>query len=129
MVTDGPNRAERRRIEREAAADQGIQVPGAPPWNLYPRTFDKCPFCGCPARFAPEALKGEFLLDRPRTSEPAMGSLEFITETPTHTIKLIVVVDSCAKCGMIVPVARDKIKKLKITRIPPGHGGRLIGRG
>jgi hypothetical protein len=117
------NRAGRRRQEREAAKqDQEDYGPAAP------RVFKECPVCGCPTRFTIEAMKGDLQLENILGKEPALGSLEYVYDTPTHTVRLIVVVDSCQKCGAIITLARDKIKTPNIE-MPPGHGGRIIGTG
>jgi len=106
METKKPNRAERRRQEKEAAK-QGDQEDYGP---AAPRLFTECPVCGCPARFTVEAMKGDLHLETILGKEPALFSFEYIYETPTNTIKLVCVGDSCQRCGAIYTLARDKLK-------------------
>lgn len=124
MENEQSNRAERRRQEREKG-----QQPPVDYGPVYPRTFDKCPVCGCPARFTVEALKDDLTPEKLKGSLPMLTSLEYKTETATHFIHLLTLFDSCVGCGAMYTIARDKIKKLKILRSPPGAGGRMIGRG
>lgn len=118
-----PNRAERKRQEKEAAK-QG-QVDYGP---AAPRVFKECPVCGCPTRFTVEAMKGDLQLENIQGKEPALGSFEYLYDTPTHTVRLIAVVDSCQRCGAIITLARYKIKTLNID-LPPGQGGRIVREG
>lgn len=130
MEEKGPNRAERRRQEKEAAkpkvkaeckqCDKG-------PCDIAPRVFTECPVCGCPARFTVEAMKGDLHLEDIMGKEPALFSHELITyeyvyDTPGHRIKLVVVGDSCARCGNLYTLARDKLKSLRLI-VPKGPGG------
>lgn len=133
-----PNRAERRRREKEEAktgqkgqcneCDQG-------PCVVAPRTFDKCPVCGCPARFVVKAMEGDLQLEDILGKSPALFSFEYIYDTPTHELKLVAVGASCARCGVFYTIARDKLKALPISvprdkgdgggpggLILPGHG-------
>lgn len=118
-----PSRAERRRMARE-----GKEPPGELPEEDYgpvaPRTYDKCPVCGCPARFTVEAMKGDLHLEDILGKESALFSFEYIYETPTHKIKLIVVGDSCVRCGAFYTLAREKLKGVPL--ILPGGGGPLL---
>lgn len=85
-------------------------------WNeeewgpLAYREFVECPVCHTPNRFSVEALRGDFPEARMKTKPPAMGSLEFIYDTPLYRIRLAVVVDSCCKCGALITIARSKTK-------------------
>lgn len=120
-----PGRAERRRLAKEELAKEGKEPPGEEDYGpVFPRTYDKCPNCGCPARFTVEAMKGDLHLEDILGKEPALFSFEYIYETPTHKIKLIVVGDSCVRCGAFYTLARDKLKGVPL--ILPGSGGPLI---
>lgn len=89
---------------------------------VYPREFDKCPVCGCPARFSKEAMKGD-LADKDR-KRVALGNIEFICDLDHQRIRLDVVVDSCVQCGVIYTLGRDRTviprSALQVARnIPP----------
>ncbi len=113
------DRAERRRQEKEAAkkGDQEDYGPAAP------RVFSECPVCHCPARFTVEAMKGDLHLEDILGKEPALFSFEYIYDTPTGEVKLIVVGDSCQRCGALITLARDKLKGSAL--VVPRPGGRL----
>lgn len=107
-TNDGhPNRSERRR-------EQKLN----PTWNeaewgsIEFQEFDKCPACGCPNRFAMEAMRGETAEENLNAKPPAMGMFRFDYDTALYRISLITVVDSCCKCGLIYTVAREKRKTL-----------------
>jgi len=110
-----PGRAERRRQKKEA--DQNPPEDYGP---VFPRTYDKCPFCGCPARYTVEAMKGDLHLEDILGKEPALFSFEYNYSTPTQQVKLIVIGDSCVRCGGFYTLARDKIKSIGI--VVPGKG-------
>ena len=114
-----PSRAERRRREKEAKKGDQDYGPAAP------RVFTECPNCGCPARFTVEAMKGDLHIEDILGKEPALFSFEYIYETPTHKIKLVVVGDSCQRCGVFYTLARDKLKgsPLVLPKKPGGDGG------
>jgi len=95
---------------------------------VYPRTYDCCPVCHCPARFTVEAMKGDLHLEDILGKEPALFSFEYIYETTTHKIKLIVIGDSCVRCGAFYTLARDKVKRVPLV-VPRGGGGPLIRPG
>ena len=111
-------RAERRRQQKEDT-QKGEPEDYGP---AAPREFDKCPVCGCPARFTVEAMKGDLQLESILGREPALFSFEYVYETPTHKITLICVGDSCLNCGAIYTLARDKMKGIPL--IVPGKPGR-----
>lgn len=110
------NRAERRRLKKEEA-----EHPGEDYGPAAPRVFTECPVCHCPARFTVEAMKGDLHLEDIMGKEPALFSFEYIYETPTHTIKLVAVGDSCQRCGAFYTLARMKLKGI------PGRGLILPG--
>ncbi|MBA7714011.1 hypothetical protein ES703_123024 [subsurface metagenome] len=124
-MNEQPSRAERRRQEKEAA-----KQPPEDYGPAAPRVFTECPVCHCPARFTVEAMKGDFQIEDILGKEPALFSFEYVYDTPTHTITLICVGDSCQRCGAIYTLARDKIKKVNLA-IPgrPGPGGLILGKG
>ncbi len=113
------------------AAEQPDKV-GKSQWNdaewgpMAKRIFDKCPGCGCPSRYAVEALRGEIPDEVIQNKPPAIGSFEFVYDTEVWRIKLTVIVDSCCKCGTLYTVARNKSKTLLIM-VPrtrgPSRGG------
>ena len=103
-----PSTAERRRMAREGKEEPPEEEDYG---DVFPRTYDKCPVCDCPARFTVEAMKGDLHLEDILGKEPALFSFEYIYETPTHKIKLIVIGDSCVRCGAFYTLARDKLKQ------------------
>ena len=125
MEDRDPSRAERRRQEKEAA-----KHPPEDYGPAAPRTYDKCPVCGCPARFTVEAMKGDLHLQDIFGKEPALFSFEYVYDTPLYSIKLVVIGDSCVRCGTLYTLARDKLKGTP-KGIPkgPGPGGLIIGKG
>lgn len=117
MVNEEPNRAERRRQEKEQGKWNEAE------WGkLAFRVFDKCPGCGCPARFSVEGMRGEMPEELMKAKPPALGALEFKYDTALYRITLAVVVDSCCKCGMIYTIARSKTK-MPLVMIPKGGDG------
>ncbi len=126
-----PNRAERRRQEKEAAKGKS-KVTCAEckegPCDLAPKTYDKCPVCGCPATFTVEAMKGDLQLEDILGKEPALFSFEYLYDTPNSELKLVAVGASCARCGVFYTLARDKFKKgpLVLLKKPGGDGPGLI---
>jgi hypothetical protein len=116
-----PDRAERRRQEKELGKWNEAE------WGpLAYREFHKCPHCGCEQRYTYEAFRGEIPEEKMISKPPALGAFEMVYETALHRITITVVVDSCCKCGMIIPVARSK-KKTLLTARP--MGGDLPGMG
>ena len=124
MKENQKSRAFRRRREREAAKE-----PDYGP--VAPRAFDKCPVCGCPARFTVEAMKGDLHMEDILGRRPALGSFEYVYDTPLYAIQLVVIVDCCVGCGAIYTLYRDKVKITpQLAENPPGGGGPLIiGKG
>jgi len=120
-----PSRAERRRQEKEAAK-KGSQEDYGP---AAPRTFNKCPVCGCPARFTVEAMKGDLHIEDIRGKQPALFSFEYLYDTPTYQVKLVCVGDSCQRCGALYTLARDKLKGMPLVIPKPPRGGLIIGKG
>ncbi len=124
MEEKGPNRAERRRQEKEAAKPK-IKATCTEckegPCDIAPRTFDKCPVCGCPATFTIEAMKGDLHIEDIRGKQPALFSVEYLYDTPTYHIKLVAVGASCARCGVFYTLARDKTKSVPLA--VPGRRG------
>ena len=116
VMEEKANRAERRRQEKEAA-----RQPQEDYGPVAPRVFTECPVCHCPARFTVEAMKGDLHLETILGKEPALGSFEYVYETPTHKIKLLCVVDSCVRCGAIYTLARDKLKGMPLV-VPKKSG-------
>lgn len=126
MVEHGPNRAEKRR-------QQKAEAKGQPPADedygpAAPRTYDRCPVCGCPARFTVEAMKGDLHIEDILGKQPALFSLEYRYDTPLYPVRLVVIGDSCQRCGALYTLARDKLKGIP-TRMPKGGPPLIIGRG
>lgn len=117
-------RSERRRQEKEAA-----KQPPEDYGPVFPRTYDKCPVCGCPARFTVEAMKGDLHIEDILGKEPALFSFEYIYETPAYKVKLVVIGDSCVRCGAFYTLARDKLKGSPLVIPQPPPGGLIIGGG
>lgn len=133
-----PDRAERRRQEKEAGKNQikaECKDCDMGPCVIAPKTYDKCPVCGCPSSFTVKAMAGDIHLQDIQGREPALFSFEKEYETPSYTLKLVAVGASCARCGVFYTLARDKLKgiPLRISRKLPGgdgpHGLHLPGRG
>ena len=124
-----PNRAKRRRQGKQAAKEAAKQPP-EDYGPAAPRVFTECPVCKCPARFTVEAMKGDLHLQDIFGKEPALFSFEYVYDTPLYSIKLVVIGDSCVRCGTLYTLARDKLKGTP-KGIPkgPGPGGLIIGRG
>lgn len=120
-----PSRAERKRQKKEEAKQKEEDY-----GPVFPRTYDKCPVCGCPARYTVEAMKGDLHLEDIMGKEPALFSFEYIYDTPLYTIKLVVIGDSCVRCGAFYTLAREKLKGIPkgMPKQPP-PGGLIIGRG
>ena len=117
-----PNRADRRRQEKEEAKGK-IKATCSDceegPCDIAPKVYDKCPVCGCPETFTVKAMVGDMHIQ----GNPALFSFEKLYDTPTDTIRLVAVGASCARCGVFRTLARDKMKRRTIIA-PPGSGGR-----
>jgi len=110
------SRPERRRQEKEekkvkikvscSDCEQG-------PCVLAPKTYDKCPVCGCPSSFTVKAMMGDIHLQDLLGNSPALFSFEKIYEIPNGKIKLVAVGASCARCGVFYTLARDKVRGVK----------------
>jgi len=116
-----PNRADRRRQEKEEAKGK-IKATCSDceegPCDIAPKVYDKCPVCGCPETFTVKAMVGDMHIQ----GNPALFSFEKLYDTPTDTIRLVAVGASCARCGVFRTLARDKMKRRTIIA-PPGSGG------
>jgi len=116
------NRAERRRQEKEEAKGK-VKATCSDceegPCEIAPKTFDKCPVCGCPSSFTVKAMADDMHIQ----GNPALFSFEKLYDTPNYEVKLVAVGASCARCGVFYTLARDKMKKMNIA-VPPGSGGR-----
>jgi len=122
-----PNRAERRRQEKAKPKATCTECKEGP-CDLAPKTYDKCPVCGCPATFAVQAMKGDLQIEDILGKEPALFSFEYLYDTPAYELKLVAVGASCARCGVFYTLARDKLKKgpLVVLKKPGGDGPGLI---
>ena len=120
-----PNRAERRRQEKEAKK-QKIKVTCTEckegPCDIAPKTYNKCPVCGCPATFTVEAMKGDLHIEDIRGKQPALFSFEYLYDTPNHQVKVVAVGACCARCGVFYTIARDKLKSVPLV-MPKKPGG------
>jgi len=120
-----PDRAERRRQEKEAAkgkAKAECSDCENGPCVIAPRKFEKCPVCGCPSTFTVKAMQGDLQLEDILGKQPALFSFEYVYDTPNSELKLVAVGASCARCGVFYTLARDKVRKVPII-LPPGHRG------
>jgi len=122
MEEKSPDRAERRRQEKEAAkgkvkAECSDCEKG--PCDVAPRVFTECPVCGCPATFTVQAMKGDLHIEDIRGKQPALFSFEYLYETPNNKVKLVAVGASCVRCGVFYTLARDKAKSVRLI-IPGG---------
>ena len=123
------DRAARRRQEKEAAKGKATCTECEEgPCDVAPKTYDKCPVCGCPATFVVKAMKGDLHLEDIRNKQAALFSFEYLYDTPTQNIKLMAVGASCARCGVLYTLARDKMKgsPLVVPKKPRGDGPDLI---
>jgi len=131
MAEEKEPRAERRRQEKEAAK-QKVKATCAEckegPCDIAPKTYDKCPVCGCPARFTVKAMADDLQLEDILGKKPALFSFEYLYDTPTSEVKLVAVGASCARCGVFYTIARDKLKKfpLLVPSKPSGPGRGLF---
>ncbi|GAI71335.1 unnamed protein product [marine sediment metagenome] len=131
MEEKEPNRAERRRQEKEAAKPK-VKATCTEckegPCDIAPKTYDKCPVCGCPARFTIEAMKGDLHLQDIFGRHPALFAFEYLYDTPTYEVKLAAVGASCVRCGVFYTILRDKLKgiPLVVPKEPSGDGPGLI---
>ena len=131
MEEKEPNRAERRRQEKEATKDK-VKATCTEckegPCDIVPKTYDKCPVCGCPSSFTVQAMKGDLQIEDILGKEPALFSFEYLYDTPNMEVKLVAVGASCARCGVFYTLARDKLKKgpLIVVKKPGGDGPGLI---
>jgi len=123
MEENEPHRAERRRQEKEAAKSKVKACTECKegPCDIAPKTYDKCPVCGCPATFTVEAMKGDLQLEDILGKQPALFSFEYLYDTPSLKVKLVAVGASCVRCGVFYTLARDKMKGVQL--IVPGQGG------
>ena len=128
MEEKGPDRAERRRQEKEAKK----QNPHAEcdqcdkgPCGIAPRVFTECPVCGCPATFTVEAMKGDLQIEDIRGKQPALMAFDYLYDTPNYEVKLTAVGASCVRCGVFYTLARAKKKgvPLVVPKRPGGDGG------
>jgi len=125
----GPDRAERRRQEKEEAKGK-IKATCSDceegPCDIAPKVFTRCPVCNCPATFTVQAMKGDLHLQ----DFPALFSFTKIYDTPNQTIKLVAVGASCARCGVFYTLAREKMKGIPLV-VPerPGPGLIFPGQG
>ena len=91
-----PNRADRRRQEKEEAKGK-IKATCSDceegPCDIAHKVFDKCPVCGCPSSFTVKAMASDLHIQ----GNPALFSFEKLYDTPTDTIKLMAVGASCAR--------------------------------
>lgn len=120
-----PDRAERRRQEKEAAKPKikaECKECKEGPCVLAPRMFDKCPVCGCPARFIVQSMKGDLHLEDIMGKKPGLFSFTYLYDTPTYEVKLVAVGASCARCGVFYTIARDKLKGIPLV-VPKKPGG------
>ncbi len=120
-----PNRAERRRQEKEEAKGK-VKATCSEceegPCDIAPKVFDKCPVCGCPSSFTVKAMEGDLHIQ----GSPALFSFEKLYDTPTDTIRLMAVGASCARCGVFYTLARDKMKRKTIIAPPGGSPKRKL---
>lgn len=124
-----PDRAERRRREKEEAKGKGKAACTEckeGPCDIAPKTYDKCPVCGCPARFVVKAMADDLQLESILGKSPALFSFEYLYDTPNYELKLTAVGASCARCGVFYTIARDKLRKFPLL-VPGKPGG--PGRG
>ena len=114
----GPNRAERRRTERDG------QPPPEEPFKL-PKEFDTCPNpdCGSKRLFVEEALKHDMNLEGLGGKTPILFSFEYAYETVNGPVRLIAIGDVCYDCGLPRIVVMDKVELKPKPRLhlPPGH--------
>ena len=117
-----PNRAERRRQEKEEAKGKVKSTCTEckeGPCDIAPKEFTECPVCGCPTSFTVQAMKDDMHLQ----GSPALFSFEKLYDTPTYVVKLVAVGASCARCGVFYTLAREKMKGIPLV-VPPGSGGK-----
>ena len=133
-----PNRAERRRQDKDAAKQKvkaECKQCEKGPCVIAPKVFTECPVCGCPARFVVEAMKGDLHIEDIRGKQAALFKFEYLYDTPNCEIRLAAVGASCARCGVLYTIARDKMRSVPII-VPKkpgddgGHGGLILpGKG
>ncbi|MBA7697680.1 hypothetical protein ES703_106348 [subsurface metagenome] len=125
MEEKGPNRAERRRQEKEAAKPK-VKATCAEckegPCDIAPKVFTKCPVCNCPAAFVVKAMEGDLHLEDIKGKHPALFSFEYLYDTPNYQVKLVAVGASCVRCGVFYTLARDKMKGIPLV-VPKRPGG------
>jgi len=123
-----PNRAERRRQEKEAAKGK-VKAECTEckegPCDIAPRVFTECPVCGCPATFTVAAMKGDLHIEDIQGKKSALFAFEYLYDTPTYEVKLVAVGASCVRCGVFYTIARSKKKgtTLLVPKRPGGDGG------
>ena len=125
MEEKEPNRAERRRQEKDAAKGK-VKATCTEckegPCDIAPKTYDKCPVCGCPATFTVQAMKGDLQIEDILGKHPALFSFEYLYDTPNYEVKLVAVGASCARCGVLYTLARSKKKGISLV-VPKKPGG------
>jgi hypothetical protein len=92
--------------------------------KLYPRTFEECPVCHTKARFAAECFKENFTAEELAKHEPYLHVVRATYDKGIYQYQVINLVDTCAKCGVMYTVARDKKTVLLATIAAPGSGPR-----
>jgi len=87
---------------------------------VLPKTFDKCPNCGCAETFCQEALKADFPAEKMEKNPPVLLSAELVTQPPgrLYPIRLIAIMDVCVECGTVYAIVLEKL----VGR-PTGGGG------
>lgn len=86
-------------------------IPGGPPpakVKLYPRNFDACPVCGTKSGFTMECKKEDFSIEELARGNPYLAAIKQTYNKGLFQYTLIVLTDTCAGCGVMYTVARDK---------------------
>jgi hypothetical protein len=73
-------------------------------------------------------MRGDLNEEQLKKAPPVLGMFRYEYQTPLYDIDLIVVYDSCVRCGTIYTIARDKKKRLRIAAPPPPGRRPIIGR-
>lgn len=88
---------------------------------LYPRYFDKCPVCGCKSVYSKEAMKEEIDPKKLESNPPIVSQFVVDYKHGIYQYRVNCIFDTCAKCGLVYTVYRDKISRVDPNILSKPH--------